>query len=363
MPLDPGIFFQGAALQQANAARTQATMDNLFNRFAAQKQRQQELEQKKATDYEGSAYRVLMAQQAGQQPDPQDLLRAQAWDKMQSTKVAVDPVTGNVYSPRTSLFDNMAAAPSAPYQPQYAPPEAVDIENLAPMLESQLTAPYPSQANVPLPPRGGQGVDMERIAQARIDNQARLGQPAMDMIEAPAPTGNRKLDQAGIENAQKMNMELQRDAIKRQTEPMTVEQGKLATFADRLQQAEKDLGTDLVKASQLSMKERAAGEVPVVGNYLVSSNYQKARQAERNFINAVLRRESGAVISPEEFANARQQYFPQPGDSEDVLTQKAANRQAVIQGFMREAGPAYKPNVPTATKDQGAPVDYTEYFK
>jgi len=35
-------------------------------------------------------------------------------------------------------------------------------------------------------------------------------------------------------------------------------------------------------------------------------------QAKKNFVNAVLRLESGAVISPSEFTNADKQYFPQP---------------------------------------------------
>lgn len=349
MALDPSIFFQGAALQQANAARTQQTIQNVFDRLAAQKIKEQELERQKATDYEGSAYRVLMAQQAGVQPDPEDLLRAQAWDKMNTAQNAIDPVTGNIYAKNRSLFDSMAATPAAPMG-------AVDIENLTPMDESQLTTPYPRQANVPLPPRGG--VDMGRIEQARSDNAARVNQPAMDMIEAPAPTGNRKLDQAALENAQKMNMELQRDVIKRQTEPLSAEQGKIATFTDRLIESDKQIGTDLAQKSQLSAKERVAGEIPVIGNYLVSKNYQTARQAERNFINALLRRESGAVINPEEFANAKQQYFPQPGDLPDVIAQKANNRKTVIEGFQRESGAAYKPKGRGAKKTLTTPSGY-----
>ena len=71
---------------------------------------------------------------------------------------------------------------------------------------------------------------------------------------------------------------------------------------------------------------------------LKSDDRQKFDQAKRNFINAVLRRESGAAISPEEFDNATLQYFPQPGDGEQVLIQKKQNRDAVTQGFLREAG-------------------------
>jgi hypothetical protein len=74
-----------------------------------------------------------------------------------------------------------------------------------------------------------------------------------------------------------------------------------------------------------------------------SPDRQKAVQAQRNFINSILRRESGAVISDPEFSNARQQYFPQPGDSPEVIKQKRENRASAIRGLMREAGGSYKP--------------------
>lgn len=70
---------------------------------------------------------------------------------------------------------------------------------------------------------------------------------------------------------------------------------------------------------------------------------QQYDQAARNFINAVLRRESGAVISKEEFENAYQQYLPRPGDSAEVLAQKALNRQETIKGLTLSAGNAFTP--------------------
>jgi len=38
----------------------------------------------------------------------------------------------------------------------------------------------------------------------------------------------------------------------------------------------------------------------------------------------VLRKESGAAIAASEFDNAEKQYFPQPGDSDQVISQKRA---------------------------------------
>ncbi|MBO6808452.1 hypothetical protein [Thalassospira sp.] len=51
------------------------------------------------------------------------------------------------------------------------------------------------------------------------------------------------------------------------------------------------------------------------------------------------------VIGVEEFKSAEAQYFPQPGDSPEVIAQKAKNRATVAQGLARSAGSTYKPPV------------------
>ena len=88
----------------------------------------------------------------------------------------------------------------------------------------------------------------------------------------------------------------------------------------------------------------------------------RIEQAERNFINAVLRRESGAAIAPSEFDSAAKQYFPQPGDTDKVLDQKAKNRQTVISNM------AISANVPLSevTGQEVTPTgggSYEDYLK
>lgn len=73
-------------------------------------------------------------------------------------------------------------------------------------------------------------------------------------------------------------------------------------------------------------------------NIIKSSDRQRFEQAQRDFVNAVLRPESGAAISPSEFDSAAKQYFPQPGDSAAVVAQKAANRKTKINSLALQAG-------------------------
>lgn len=70
-----------------------------------------------------------------------------------------------------------------------------------------------------------------------------------------------------------------------------------------------------------------------IGNTLVSSERQTAEQSGREFINAILRKDSGAALTKEEQDIYGKTYLPQPGDSKEVLQQKANARTRAIQGI------------------------------
>lgn len=115
--------------------------------------------------------------------------------------------------------------------------------------------------------------------------------------------------------------------------PQTTTQATIQGYAQRVTESNKII-------SQIGSK--FTGALSVIGqmnpfNILKSSERQQYEQAQRNYVNAVLRRESGAVISDEEFANARQQYFPQPGDQWQVVAQKAVNRTSVEANLYQAA--------------------------
>lgn len=74
----------------------------------------------------------------------------------------------------------------------------------------------------------------------------------------------------------------------------------------------------------------------------LSPEQQQNQQARRNFISAVLRKESGAAISPQEYINEEKKYFPQLGDSEAVIKQKQEARQSAIKSLEIQAGPGAK---------------------
>jgi len=65
---------------------------------------------------------------------------------------------------------------------------------------------------------------------------------------------------------------------------------------------------------------------------------QRYRQAQDEFINAALRRESGAAIQPSEYTRYAAIYFVQPGDTQATIKQKQQARQRVIAGFRQASG-------------------------
>lgn len=132
-------------------------------------------------------------------------------------------------------------------------------------------------------------------------------------------------------------------------------QSNAALYANRAMEAERVLSGPGIASTGSSATERAKASVPLVGNFLASENYQKFDQAKRDFTAAVLRKESGAAIGKDEYANADRQYFPQPGDSASVIEQKRRNRISAIRGIGAAAGTGYKPS--TTIDAQGNVVD------
>ena len=114
-------------------------------------------------------------------------------------------------------------------------------------------------------------------------------------------------------------------------------QSKANIYATRMEASNKIL--DDLEGEGTELSSLLASGVPIAGNYLLDEDYRKYSQAQRDFINAALRQESGAVISEQEFANARQQYFPQPGDGPETIAQKRQNRIIAMEAIRDASGP------------------------
>jgi hypothetical protein len=116
--------------------------------------------------------------------------------------------------------------------------------------------------------------------------------------------------------------------------PQNASQSSANGYADRLNQS--NIIIDSI-GGNFTGNFAIGGSLP---NIFQSGDRQSYEQAKRNFVTAVLRRESGAAISDSEFATEALKYFPQAGDKPDTVTQKAAARNTAINNVYREANVA-----------------------
>lgn len=191
-----------------------------------------------------------------------------------------------------------------------------------------------------------QGLEQQRVAfeQRTTDAQARA---QFDQWMKQQQLILQQQNQAFQKWATEQNLDIKK--LLAENKPITEFQGKNALYGSRAAASDRTLNglEDKISLVGLATKE-SIQNMPVVGgalgavaNKALSADQQKVEQAQRDFVNAVLRQESGAVISAQEFDNAKKQYFPQPGDSKEVIAQKKSNRKLAIEGFKRIAGPAW----------------------
>jgi hypothetical protein len=144
--------------------------------------------------------------------------------------------------------------------------------------------------------------------------------------------------------------------------PLTETQSNAVAFGARAIEADK-IVTNLEKQGVTNtgiLRTIAGGivsQAPIVGEKLEqgvrsafnpipsvlggpSGEQQQVDQARRNFITAVLRKESGAVISPTEYKDEERKYFPQIGDTDKTITQKQEARRLAIKALEAQAGPS-----------------------
>lgn len=117
-------------------------------------------------------------------------------------------------------------------------------------------------------------------------------------------------------------------------------EGQLATagFANRVNSANKVIA-EIESTKGFDPTDISAallGQIPL-GNIAQSTEHQQFIQAKRDFITAVLRKESGAVIGESEFQNEDKKFFPQIGDKPEVLDRKRKGRERAFDNLKKQS--------------------------
>lgn len=162
--------------------------------------------------------------------------------------------------------------------------------------------------------------------------------------------------QAAIANAQKMAM-MKKGAGGGvgpfSPKKVNENEGKAYSFFNRMKEVEKELTSDVL-SSYVPDVSPGAWIQGVVPERLRSDKSKRFMNAAKNWVTAKLRRESGAAISPTEFATDYQVYFPAPGDSPDEIKRKKATRDLITTDMGRESGNAFYNVHKVSPYDEGA---------
>lgn len=113
---------------------------------------------------------------------------------------------------------------------------------------------------------------------------------------------------------------------------LTEGQSKDAVYATRAAGALpmiNKFGHELTNPAQRAMEMDPTGVV----RGQQTPEFQQAKQAGDEFLQAILRKDTGAAITPSEMSEYGRVYLPQPGDSPELLAQKATSRVRALEAL------------------------------
>ena len=182
------------------------------------------------------------------------------------------------------------------------------------------------------------GIQSERnklmdLALRKEESQVKLEQQLFENLNKVSQQDfERELDLANLSIRQKDLALSQYKAYKDTdgTSPakLTGDQSKARGFAVNAENANQTLNTSTYKPGLFTF---------TLPNRLQSEERQSFEQGARAFVNSILRRESGATITDDEFNNKYKELIPTAGDSQTVINQKTQARAAAVEN-LNEAG-------------------------
>lgn len=147
-----------------------------------------------------------------------------------------------------------------------------------------------------------------RFAPAQIQNPD--GTVSTVMVDTSDPTNRVPIGQAPAKQTQVKPTDTQRAA---------------SAYATRMEEAEKGMSEYVPSQVEFyAWKQKQAGNT--VSNRFLSEDAQKYFNRAQEWMRAKLRKESGAVIGADEAFQEYTTYFPEPGDSPEVIRQKKEAR-------------------------------------
>lgn len=93
------------------------------------------------------------------------------------------------------------------------------------------------------------------------------------------------------------------------------------------------------ETSLTDLKDTVVGAVPLAGNYFTSEGFKAANRDGKEFLAAVLRKDSGGAITPDEWSYYGPMYLPAPGDGPTEIANKREARDRAMDALRAVSGP------------------------
>jgi hypothetical protein len=117
---------------------------------------------------------------------------------------------------------------------------------------------------------------------------------------------------------------------------LTEQQSKNLNFWNRMDATSADI--DKYAPAMMDRVEQGKNAVPIFGNSLVSEDYQRGRRAGEEWLISILRPDTGAAVTSEEWDRYAPTFLPEPGDGPNMLEDKTAARKRAAAGLKKGLG-------------------------
>lgn len=93
------------------------------------------------------------------------------------------------------------------------------------------------------------------------------------------------------------------------------------------------------ETSLTGLGDTVANGVPLIGNFFTSDGFKNANRDGKEFLAAILRKDSGGAITPDEWSYYGPMYLPAPGDNPEQLANKRDARTRAMDALKAVSGP------------------------
>jgi hypothetical protein len=198
------------------------------------------------------------------------------------------------------------------------------------------------------PPTTGPGTFDAELQNLSPEERAKVLeriQQGLPPLEAITPEWHNPIGEMGSLDPSKMVRTAEAntkktDALPYGDEKLTEGQSKDINYYRRAFSANQELSDPAMEAALGQFTDDFAGNFGGVGRLFQDAEYQKGKRAANEFLAMVLRKDTGAAVTAEEFAMYGPMYIPMPGDKPEVVEAKRNARQQFLSGMEMGSGSA-----------------------